>query len=180
MWNFQDVFVTRKRSFISAFSIRMTLFKWLFVANFMILHLNQIYFLEQGYVLCKTGILMKPMKNLVIIVGSLWTRYSLKKKIMQTFALIWPPPPSSPWFSFVRILMEPLPLGANLIIECPYSMPFKHYAALCLNLQFYLVMVFIYTVQKMKFSIKDFFSKRIWSLNWRNPGWKTSFFVQCK
>ena len=82
MWNFQDVFVTRKRSFISAFSIRMTLFKWLFVANFMILHLNQICFLEQGYVLCKTGILMKPMKNLVIIVGSLWTRYSLKKKIM--------------------------------------------------------------------------------------------------
>ena len=83
MWNFQDVFVTRKRSFISAFSIRMTLFKWLFVANFMILHLNQICFLEQGYVLCKTGILMKPMKNLVISVGSLWTRYSLKKKLCK-------------------------------------------------------------------------------------------------
>ena len=73
-----------------------------------------------------------------------------------------PPLLPSPWFSFVRTLMEPLPLGANVIIECPYNMPFKH-AALCLNLQFYLVMVFIYTVQKMKFSIKDFFSKRIWS-----------------
>ena len=77
--------------------------------------------------------------------------------------------------------MEPLPVGANVIIDCPYNMPFKHYAALCLNLQFYLVMVFIYTVQKMKFSIKDFFSKygqirsEFGHINWRNPGWKTSF-----
>ena len=43
------------------------------------------------------------------------------------------------------------------------------------------------TAQKMKFSIKDFFSKydqirwklRIWSHLLRNPSWKTSFFVQC-
>ena len=44
------------------------------------------------------------------------------------------------------------------------------------------------TAQKMKFSIKDFFSKcgeirnfLYFSYNyWRNPWWKTSFFVQCK
>ena len=43
-----------------------------------------------------------------------------------------------------------------------------------------------FTAQKMKFSNKDFFSKydQIWSLvgfghiYWRNPYWKTSFFVQ--
>ena len=44
------------------------------------------------------------------------------------------------------------------------------------------------SAQKMKFSIKDFFSKcgQIRSflyfsyIYWRNPWWKTSFFVQCK
>ena len=43
------------------------------------------------------------------------------------------------------------------------------------------------TPQKMKFSIKDFFSKcdqicrklRIWSLYWINRLWKTSFYLQC-
>ena len=43
------------------------------------------------------------------------------------------------------------------------------------------------TAQKMKFSIKNFFNKcdhfrsfqRIWTHHWRNPSWKTSFFVQC-
>ena len=42
------------------------------------------------------------------------------------------------------------------------------------------------TAQKMKFSIKDFFSKcdqirrflQIGHIYWRNPLWKTSFFVQ--
>ena len=40
----------------------------------------------------------------------------------------------------------------------------------------------ISTAQKMKFSIKDFFSKyqiRRMKSYWRNPQWKTSFFVQC-
>ena len=43
------------------------------------------------------------------------------------------------------------------------------------------------TAQKMKFSIKDFFSKcdqihrkrQFGHIYWRNPEWKTSFFVQC-
>ena len=43
-----------------------------------------------------------------------------------------------------------------------------------------------FTAQKMKFSIKNFVSKcdqirsflRIWSHLWRNPLWKTSFFIQ--
>ena len=40
-----------------------------------------------------------------------------------------------------------------------------------------------FTAQKMKFSIKDFFSKcdQIWfgHIYWRNPSCATSFFVQC-
>ena len=44
-----------------------------------------------------------------------------------------------------------------------------------------------YTAQKMKFSIKDFFSKcgqirsflRFGHIYWRNTSWKTLFFVQC-
>ena len=37
------------------------------------------------------------------------------------------------------------------------------------------------TAQKIKFSIKDFFSKcdQILRIYWRNPSWKTLFFVQC-
>ena len=36
------------------------------------------------------------------------------------------------------------------------------------------------TAQKMKFSNKDFFSKcEFGHIYWRNPYWKTSFFVQC-
>ena len=50
-----------------------------------------------------------------------------------------------------------------------------------------LMQIFIYTRQKMKFSIKDFFSKRdqfrsfqrIWSHLLKTSQWKTSFFVQC-
>ena len=37
----------------------------------------------------------------------------------------------------------------------------------------------IHTAQKMKFSIKDFFSKCD-QIRRRNPSWKTSFFVQCQ
>ena len=44
------------------------------------------------------------------------------------------------------------------------------------------------TAQKLKFSVKDFFSKyeqlrsfvRFGHIYWRNPQWKTSFFVRCK
>ena len=45
-------------------------------------------FLEQIF-LRKTGILIKLTKNLITIVSSLWTRYSIKKIYMQTFALMW-------------------------------------------------------------------------------------------
>ena len=34
------------------------------------------------------------------------------------------------------------------------------------------------TREKMKFSIKDCFSKWFGHIYWRNPQWKTSFFVQ--
>ena len=42
----------------------------------------------------------------------------------------------------------------------------------------------VYTAQKIKFSIKAFFSKSARNcgfghLYWRNPWWKTTFFVQC-
>ena len=40
--------------------------------------------------------------------------------------------------------------------------------------------LFPYTAQKMKFSIKDFFSKVSCGFShiyWRNPSWKTSFFL---
>ena len=37
------------------------------------------------------------------------------------------------------------------------------------------------TAQKMKLSIKNFFSKcGFGHIYWKNPQWKTSFFVQCK
>ena len=39
-------------------------------------------------ILSKAGILMKLTKNLVTIVSSLWTRYSVRKIYMQTFALM--------------------------------------------------------------------------------------------
>ena len=42
----------------------------------------------------------------------------------------------------------------------------------------------VFTAQKMKFYIKDFFSKcdqirSFGHIYWRNPSWKTSFFVEC-
>ena len=42
----------------------------------------------------------------------------------------------------------------------------------------------VYTAQKIKFSIKAFFSKSARNcgfghIYWRNPWWKTTFFVQC-
>ena len=54
-------------------------------------------------------------------------------------------------------------------------------------LNFFFIYIYIYTptAQKMKFSIMDFFSKyaetcRFGQIYWRNPSWKTSFFVQWK
>ena len=35
-----------------------------------------------------------------------------------------------------------------------------------------------FTAQKMKFPIKDFFSSGFGHIYWKNPLWKTSFFVQ--
>ena len=49
----------------------------------------------------------------------------------------------------------------------------------------FLTYVNVFTAWKMKFSTKDLFSKcdagncRFGHINWRNPNWKTSFFVQC-
>ena len=50
---------------------------------------------------------MKQTKNLVTVVSSLWTRYSIKKIYMWTFAHMWHPP--LPLFSRSRILKVPLP-----------------------------------------------------------------------
>ena len=57
----------------------------------------------------------------------------------------------------------------------------------CPNTDFFLVRMDTFTAQKMKLSMKDFFSKchQIRSscgfghIYWRNPSWKTSFFVPC-
>ena len=64
-------------------------------------------FLEQIF-LRKTGILIKLTKNLITIVSSLWTRYSIKKNYMQTFALMWhSPSPCLHTFTFWWIPLPP-------------------------------------------------------------------------
>ena len=63
---------------------------------------------------------MKLTKNLVTILSSLWSRYSIKKIYMLYVNVRIDMTPPFPLFAYVRISMDPpFPLNANLTIECP-------------------------------------------------------------
>ena len=75
------------------------------------------YSFFRAYILSKTG-MMKVTKNLVNVVGSLWSSFSITKSYVQAFAMT--SPSTLPLFAYACILVDPLLLSANVIIECPH------------------------------------------------------------
>ena len=64
--------------------------------------------------------LEEPTRDLVTVISSLWTRCSIRKIYMRTFALMWHPPPPV-WICLNLDGSHPFLLSANVIIEWPLT-----------------------------------------------------------
>lgn len=75
------------------------------------------YSLKTGTVRA-ADILMKAMKNLVIIASRFWTRYLIEQIYLQTFAMILPAPSCLHMWEFSSTHPQPISVSATVILEC--------------------------------------------------------------